>query len=140
MATAQHYLVAFFDIGGTLGSVIENGGTRIFRPFPSSTELLQVFRKTLGLRIGVITNVAPGMTTEEVLVFLASAGWSALIEDTLVITSRDAGARKPQHEIYEFAAHRSGVLISQCLYIGEEVDQVDGALVAGMGGLLKEPK
>lgn len=56
---------------------------------------------------------------------------------TSVITSEDAGARKPESGIFEFALHRSGAKPDESLMIGddEEVD-ILGALSVGMDQVL----
>jgi FMN phosphatase YigB (HAD superfamily) len=129
--------VVFFDIGGTLGTVQETAGARRLELFPTSLTLLQTFRSVLGLRLGVITNIPPDMSSAEVRTMLATAGLRTLIEDDLIVTSRDAGAAKPAAQIYELAAQRAQMSIARCLYIGENPSEVMGAQAAGMCGLIK---
>jgi FMN phosphatase YigB (HAD superfamily) len=136
-ATPEPLDVIFFDIGGTLGTVQETAGARRLELFPTSLTLLQIFKKVLGLRLGVITNIPPDMSSAEVRAMLATAGLLTLFDDDLIVTSRDAGAAKPHPGIYEFAADRAQISIARCLYIGENPSEVTGALVAGMGGLIK---
>ena len=94
-------------------------------------------QQTLGLRLGIISNVPPDMSTDDVRAMLRSAGLLAFFDNAAIVTSRDAGANKPDPKIYEYAAQRIGVPLDQCLYVGEEPDQVTGAQEAGMAGLLK---
>jgi putative hydrolase of the HAD superfamily len=68
---------------------------------------------------------------------LATTGLLTLIDDDLIVTSRDAGAAKPDARIYEVAAERAQISIGRCIYIGENPSEVTGAQAAGMGGLIK---
>jgi len=137
LAEFKPFGVVFFDIGGTLGTVTGSGSTRRLEPFASSANLLQTFSKVLGLRLGIITNIPDQMSTEDVRRMLATAGLLTLLNSALIITSRDAGASKPDVKIYEFAARRAGVPTNQCLYVGEDPAEVAGAQASGMGGLVK---
>ena len=50
----------------------------------------------------------------------------------------DAGVAKPGRvAIYQVAAQRVGVPIGRCLYVGENLIEVLGALAAGMKAILK---
>lgn len=120
----------------TLGNVAVEGPLLQLHPFPSTRSLLQSFREALGLRLGVITNSGP-FSTEDVRSMLERAGLLTFFERTLVVTSAEAGIAKPDVKIYEFAARRAGIATGQCVYVGDEGDQVAGAQAAGMGGLLK---
>jgi FMN phosphatase YigB (HAD superfamily) len=44
---------------------------------------------------------------------------------------------KPHLAIYEFAAHKVGGPIENCLYVGENLIEIMGALAAGMQAVLK---
>jgi len=91
----------------------------------------------LGLRVGIITNIPPEMTSDGARRLLDAAGLLSLLEEAAIITSSDAGASKPKPEIYRFAAQRVDLPIGQCLYVGEDPKEVAGAQVAGMAGVLK---
>ncbi len=126
----------FFDIGGTLGSV--SGADPVeFKPFASSASLLQSMQQTLGLKVGVITNIPHDMTNADVRRMLEAAGLLSFMEAEAIVTSRDAKADKPASEIYQFAAKRIGLPVDECLYVGEDPNEVLGAQRAGMAGLLK---
>ena len=140
MKPAEHpepLKVVFFDIGGTLGTVQENARGRRLEVFPTSLTLLQTIRNVLSLRLGIITNIPSDMSSRDVRTMLAMAGLLTLFDDDLIVTSRDAGTAKPDPRIYNLAAQRAGVSIGRCLYVGENPSEVDGALGAGMGGLIK---
>ena len=127
----------FFDVGGTLGRAMATPGGLRLEPFASSPALLEMMRSTLGLRVGVLSNTPDGMNTQEFRALLDRAGLLALLDSTAVITSRDAGASKPDPRVYAYAAERVGVPVGQCLYIGENPVEVEGARKAGMAGLVK---
>ena len=123
----------FFDIGGTLGQMIGDK----FVPFNSTCQLLMVMRTVLTLRLGVITNLPDGMTTVQMKQRLIDAQILKFFDPHGFITSLDAKVAKPDPHIYRFAAQQMGLAPSQCLYVGDESDQVDGACAAGMVGILK---
>jgi len=126
----------FFDIGGTLGRVSGTDPVEL-NAFVSSAALLQTIGQTLGLKVGIITNIPHEMADADVRRILDAAGLLSFIEATAIVTSRDAGANKPAPEIYQFAAERIGLLVNECLYVGEDPNEVLGAQRAGMAGLLK---
>jgi HAD superfamily hydrolase (TIGR01549 family) len=136
--TAHEPLAAvFFDIGGTLGTVSGAAPVRRLTPYPSTADLLRVMATTLGLRVGVITNIPDGMTTDDVRTMLSSAELLELIDGAAIITSRDAGVAKPDAAIYRYAAKRIGVPVERCLFVGECANEVAGARKVGMAALLK---
>ena len=129
----QSTKVVFFDIGNTLGTRDNTG----FHVFEGIKALLTGMRNALGLRLGVITNLPPGMTSAEIGEILRDAGLLQLLDSKGLITSVDAKAEKPANEIYRFAAKKMGVQPEQCLYVGEAPEEVEGALQAGMAAIQK---
>jgi HAD superfamily hydrolase (TIGR01509 family) len=123
----------FFDIGGTLG---ERDAAGRFTPFPSSADLLRALREELGVRIGVITTLG-ALTNNDALNLLRDAGLAGFLEPGALVSEHDAGAAKPAPAIYRFAAQRVGASVGRCLYVGENLVEVIGALAAGMKALLK---
>jgi FMN phosphatase YigB (HAD superfamily) len=126
--------VVFFDVGGTLGSVDANLELHLF---PTTKDLLAVCRGVLGLRLGVMSNVPATLGTKGLKSILEKAGILKSFEPALIVTSVDAGAEKPKPAIYQFAAKKAGVHMDHCLYIGEDIKEVDGAVAAGMPAILK---
>ncbi|HUK41676.1 MAG TPA: HAD hydrolase-like protein [Candidatus Acidoferrales bacterium] len=124
---------AFFDISGTLGEMSDGK----FVAFGSTCELLTVMCRVLSLRLGIITNVSNGMTTVKVKQMLIDAQILKFFDPYGFVTSLDAMAAKPSPHIYHYAAQQMGLMPSQCLYVGSEKDQVEGACAAGMIGILK---
>jgi HAD superfamily hydrolase (TIGR01549 family) len=128
----------FFDIGNTLGKVgPAQDGTRHLVPYASSVALLQAMGETLGLQIGIITNIPADMTTAQVETMLADAGLLDLLNRAAIITSRDVGVEKPDPRIFQHAARQIDVPIVQCMFVGEDPAEVAGAQAAGMQAILK---
>jgi FMN phosphatase YigB (HAD superfamily) len=124
----------FFDIGGTLGERAPSGQ---LIPFPSSTKLLTAVQGLMGLRIGVITTLG-SLTTAEGRALLDQAGLAGFLDPQGFVSEHEAGeVAKPRREIYEVAAQRVGVPIERCLFVGENLIEVIGALAAGMQTILK---
>ena len=123
----------FFDIGGTLG---DRNAAGKFIAFPSSTGLLQSMRES-GLRIGIITTLGAQLTNAQALDMLKQAGLSQFLDPQGFTSDHDAGVAKPNPEIYRFAAQQAHVEISRCLFVGENLIEVIGAMTAGMKALLK---
>jgi putative hydrolase of the HAD superfamily len=48
------------------------------------------------------------------------------------------GVAKPQQEIYEVAAHKLGMVPTQCVLLDDRLDFVEGARQAGMKGIVYE--
>jgi putative hydrolase of the HAD superfamily len=86
--------------------------------------------KTRGMVLGLISNVEQDMN--ETLTRLNLDSWLDII-----VTSLDAGAGKPQPEIFREALRRAGVHADEALYIGDQY-RVDvlGARSAGITGIL----
>jgi len=126
--------VVFFDIGETLGRVDATGH---FVPFASSRPLLETMKNVLGLRIGVITNLPATMSDQQIRQMLEDAGLFSLLDPNGLITNHQAQADKPKAKIYRFAAQKMGVSVQQCLFIGENEQEVLGASSTGMSGILK---
>lgn len=86
--------------------------------------------KSRGLILGLISNVEQDMTAT--LNKLKLTVWLEII-----VTSQDAGANKPQPEIFQEALKQAGVQPSEAIYVGDQY-QVDiiGANGAGMKGIL----
>lgn len=125
----------FFDIGRTLGEYNPVTGKLI--PFPSSINLLTAVRDVLGLRIGVITTLGT-LSNSQGHALLEQAGLADFLDPQGFVSEHDVGeVGKPKPAIYQFAARKAEVPIEKCLYIGEDLSEVNGALAAGMQAVLK---
>src|SRR5262249_52327613 len=106
-------------------------------PFPSSTKLMAAVHDVIGLRIGVITTLGV-LSNSQGMTLLKEAGLGAFLDPAGFVSEHDVGeAAKPDPKIYQFAALKVGVPIEKCLYVGENLIEVVGALAAGMQALLK---
>jgi FMN phosphatase YigB (HAD superfamily) len=120
-------------VGGTLGTVDTQLQLHLF---PTTKGILQAMR-TLGVRLGVISNVPDSMSVSGLKKLLEKAEILSHFEEGLIVASTEAGAQKPAAAIYRFAAGRAGVPIGECMYIGEAANEVEGAVASGMTAILK---
>ena len=125
----------FFDIGGTLGDYDRAVGRLI--PYPDTRDLLTRMRDLLKLRMGIITTLGD-LSNNLGLRLLADAGLSEFFEEAAFVSEHDVnGQGKPSPVIYQFAARTVGARIEQCLFIGEDLAEVVGAIAAGMQAVSK---
>lgn len=135
MAGQREIDFIFFDIGGTLGEPTPSGNRLI--PFPSSARLLQAMHDVVGLRIGVITTLGPTLANTDGIALLRDAGLSEFLDPHGFVSDHDAGVAKPNLRIYQHAADQVGTDITRCLFVGENLIEVIGAIAAGMKAVLK---
>ena len=134
MSAKTHVRFVFFDIGGTLGDRDSSGA---LVPFASTKRLLRDVQTLLGLPIGVITTLG-SLSNTDGLDLLDQAGLKAFLHPQGFVSEHDVHEKaKPRIEIYQFAAIKVGIPIEQCLFVGENLTEVMGALAAGMQALLK---
>jgi len=124
----------FFDIGGTLGD--RDPATGKLVPFPSTIPLLRATRDVLGVRIGVLTTLG-NLTNNQGRALLDAAGLNTFLDPQGFVSEHDTQVAKPDPARYVAAAQKVGVPIEKCLYVGENLVEVMGALVAGMKAVLK---
>ena len=125
----------FIDIGGTLGD--RDPKTGRFTVYPSSAQLLRSFRDELGLRIGVITTLGT-VTNVQARELLEEAGLAQYVDKAGLVSEHDTGGiAKPDPRIYVHAAGRFHLAPEDCLFLGENLLEVVGALSAGMKAVLK---
>ena len=125
----------FFDIGGTLGE--RDPATQKLIPFPSSAKLLTAVRDGIGLRVGIITTLG-ALSNSQGRALLEEAGLSGFLDPQGFVSEHDVHeVAKPLRAIYQFAAQKMDVPIDRCLYVGENLIEVIGALAAGMQAVLK---
>jgi FMN phosphatase YigB (HAD superfamily) len=124
----------FLAPGATLGQIREE---RLF-PFPWTLQLLAVLRSVLNLRLGIITNLPPEITPMQLKQLLIGANLLRFLDSYGFITSVEAKVLKPDPRIYLYAAEQMGFTPSQCLYIGEDDADVEGACAAGMVPIMRD--
>jgi FMN phosphatase YigB (HAD superfamily) len=134
MADKPDIEFAFFDIGGTLAEFNQSANKLV--PFPSSIGLLKAM-KNLGLRVGIITTLGAHLTKQQGLDLLRDADLDSFIDPLGFISDKDLNIAKPRIEIYRFAAQRVGVPVDKCLFVGENLIEVIGAIAGGMKAMLK---
>ena len=88
--------------------------------------------KSLGLKVGILTDVPYGM--DRAFIERDMAGIAGFV-DTLV-TSVDAGWRKPESAGFDLLAGRLGVSAERVAYVGDEEKDVVGARSSGMWSVL----
>lgn len=131
----QGLKAVFFDLKDTLGYVDRPGHLVTYKP--STLELLQSAASTLGLRIGVITNLPRDVSADDGRKMLEEAGLLEFIDPKGVIINHDAKVDKPDPRIYQYAAKCLGLKPEECLFVGENFAEVLGAQAAGMKAQLK---
>jgi REG-2-like HAD superfamily hydrolase len=96
-----------------------------WRPVPSAIETLQMLRAN-GLRLAVVSNWHSALGP-----ILAARGFSPLL--SFILTSAEAGRKKPHREIFELALSRLGVAANQTAHVGDSwTDDILGARAAGL--------
>ena len=127
--------IIFFDIGGTLGERNQTTGQLV--PFASTVGLLSAICDNMKIRIGIITTLG-GLSNIQGREILTQAGLMEFVDPAGFVSEHDvSGQAKPNRAIYEFAAEAVGVSIDRCLYVGENLIEVIGAIAAGMQAILK---
>lgn len=126
--------VAFFDIRDTLGIVDRKG--HLVPYHPTSLQLLRAMG-TVGLRVGLITNLPPDVSSQDGFRMVVDAGLSEFVDPDGFVTNHEAGVEKPHPAIYAFAARKMGVPAERCIFVGENLAEVIGAEAAGMRTVLK---
>ena len=138
--------VVFFDVRDTLGEVDRPGHLVPYRP--STRKLLEAAR-TLGAKLGAITNLPADVTDQQGRDMIATAvldvdgqsGKSVTIGDFIdrdsIVTNHESGADKPSPTMFNFAAAKLGVDCFDCLFVGENLVECMGAEAAGMRSILK---
>lgn len=134
MADKPDIEFVFFDIGGTLAEFDQSANKLM--PFPSSVGLLKAM-KEIGLRVGIITTLGTQLTKQQGLDLLRKAGLDSFLDPLGFISDKDLNVAKPRVEIYRYAAERVGVPVNRCLFVGENLIEVIGAIFAGMKAVLK---
>ncbi|MGM4986494.1 HAD family hydrolase [Rhizobium sp. 11_C7_N12_5] len=96
------------------------------RPMEEACEVLQGLRE-IGLPCAIISN-GEGIVQRKKIDL---TGLADLIEFALI--SGEVGIRKPDHQIFEMAAEKLGVVPAECVFVGDNpTADVMGALNAGM--------
>lgn len=103
------------------------------RCFPDTIACLQMVRSR-GLKIGVFTDVPYGMPRELVVEDMNAAGVDGLVD--VLVTSCEAGFRKPSVQTLEALSFKLGCGPKEMLYVGNERKDVEVALAFGCEAVL----
>ncbi len=87
-------------------------------------------KKSNKFKVGMLSNISVWRLED----FIPKTERDRLFDS--VVLSGEEGMIKPSREIYELAASRLGVDISECVMIDDLLDNVDGAERAGMRAIL----
>ena len=96
----------------------------VFEPMPGALETLTDLRAR-GLPLAVVSNWDVGLAEH-----LERIGAAHLF--SAIVTSAEAGAAKPDPEVFRVALERLGVDPGRALHVGDEPEDEEGAAAAGM--------
>lgn len=100
---------------------------------PGAAEVLAQLRGA-GYRLGVVSN-----RNEPFGEYLAQKGLAALVDFS--VSGSEAGSRKPDKGIFEFALRRAGTRAEETIYVGDNYfADVVGARAAGVNPVLFDPQ
>lgn len=131
------------ELCGCLGAPAAEEGpaaAAFFRVFQQHLRGFDDARVTLAnlrarkLKLGVFTDVPYGMPRELVLRDIADAGLAGAID--VVLTSRDAGFRKPAVATLCALATALGCTAAEMAYVGDEQKDIEAARRFGCGAIL----
>ncbi|MEU8995433.1 HAD family hydrolase [Streptomyces caniferus] len=97
-----------------------------FRADPVVVSLLRRVRARLPLIL--VTNATLELEDD-----LSTLGLADLADH--VVSSARVGVAKPDREIYEIAAERAGVPIHRCLFVDDQLQNIEAAMALGMTGV-----
>lgn len=97
-----------------------------FRADPVVVSLLRRVRARLPLVL--VTNATLELEDD-----LSTLGLADLADH--VVSSARVGVTKPDREIYETAAERAGVPVHRCLFVDDQLQNIEAAMALGMTGV-----
>ena len=121
--------IAFREALGWLGEAVYQAFLSADRPLNKELISLAEWLR-LRYQTGIISNATAGLEGR----FAEEFGIAHLFD--IVVGSGDLGIAKPAPEIYLQAAERLSVPPSACVFIDDAQRNIDGAVAAGMKGLL----
>jgi putative hydrolase of the HAD superfamily len=101
---------------------------RMFRYFVLVPEMVDIVAqlKATGVRTGLLSN-SWGNTYPR-------AGWDDLFD--VVVISGEVGMRKPESEIFVYAADQLGVALTECVFVDDLSPNVEAAQALGLRAIL----
>src|SRR5712692_4341512 len=88
----------FFDMGGTLGTVDQDSFKLTL--YADSKALLDLFKRVLGLKLGIISNTPPKFTQEQFLAMLDAAGIEQFFDSECLLASSVVRMDKSQPKLF----------------------------------------
>lgn len=101
--------------------------------FPETKTVLETLRKN-GVAIGIFTDVPYGMPRELVLADIQESGLEGLFD--VLLTSRDAGYRKPRVETIAAVAATLNCTAPEIVHVGNEKKDIEVARAFGCRAML----
>lgn len=99
-------------------------GAIAFEPLPGALETVAALRAR-GLEVAVVSNWDIGLAEHLERIGVAS-------HFTAIVTTAEAGAAKPDPAVFRLALERLGIEPSRALHVGDEPEDEQGAIAAGM--------
>jgi putative hydrolase of the HAD superfamily len=96
----------------------------VLEPVPGSLEVAAALRRR-GLELAVVSNWDVGLAE-----LLERIGAASLF--TTIVTTAEAGATKPDPIVFRLALERLGIEPDRALHVGDEPEDEQGSLAAGM--------
>lgn len=126
----REFLNSVADLAGVDYGVAEE---TIMEPQPKNTALLELIKELKSIyKTAILSNIAnPGWFSE-----YFSAEELALFDE--IVASSSLGVIKPDPEIFEYAAKKLNLALSECLFIDDRIRNVEAAKELGMPALLYE--
>ncbi|MDI3409259.1 HAD family hydrolase [Streptomyces cavernicola] len=98
-------------------------------PFRADDEVVGLLRRVREhVPLVLVTNATLELERD-----LESMGLADLADD--VVSSARVGVAKPDRVIYEIAAERAGVAVDRCLFVDDQLKNVEAAVSLGMTGV-----
>ena len=128
-------VAVFFDIGDTLASAVVRSGHLVrLEPYPFVPEVLGRLRSGAGagtVALGLISNTG-NESAGRLAALLADAGLADLVDAHLCLFSSVEGMDKSQPAFFALAVSRAGVPAGRCVFVGENADERNVAVTAGL--------
>jgi putative hydrolase of the HAD superfamily len=99
-------------------------GAIVLEPIPDAFDTVRALRAR-GLEVAVVSNWDIGLTEQ-----LERLGTASLF--SAIVTTAEAGAPKPEPDVFRLALTRLGVVAGRALHVGDEPGDEEGARAAGM--------
>ncbi|WUL89369.1 HAD-IA family hydrolase [Streptomyces caniferus] len=111
------------------GTARELGAALARAPFRADPVVVSLLRRVRArLPLVLVTNATLELEDD-----LSTLGLADLADH--VVSSARVGVAKPDREIYEIAAERAGVPVHRCLFVDDQLQNIEAAMALGMTGV-----